>query len=93
MIRIAIVMISRNTATSRKEKIISFFSGKSVTISIDTYFSGSELLRCGVCYDLLIMDIAWAMKMEWTLRKKILLRDTCRVILLSLHNEELPERI
>ena len=57
MIRIAICDDVPEHCNIAKEKITSYFSGKSVTISIDTYFSGSELLRCDVCYDLLIMDI------------------------------------
>ena len=90
MIRIAICDDVPEHCSIAKEKITSYFSGKSVTISIDTYFSGSELLRCDVCYDLLIMDIALRDENGMDVAKKYCSGKRTRVILLSSHNEELP---
>ena len=90
MIRIAICDDIPEPCSIAKDKIPSYFSGQSVTIAIESFFSGSALLRCDVCYDLLIMDIALGDENGLDVAKKYCSGKHTRVILLSSHNEELP---
>lgn len=90
MLRIAVCDDLPEHCDIAKEKITDCLSPRKISFSIDTFFSGSDLLSSGTVYDLLFMDIALGNEDGMDVAKTYSQGKRTRIILLTSHKEEMP---